>query len=398
MKEVYLENWQLPAELELMLKLCLCRDVVLPEELDWGYFDALVSQHRIEPLLIRGIRRQTGELPGALSKYREKQGRITAASMARLQALSAVNAAFADAGIRLISMKGPMLSVELYGDPSLRTSRDLDLLVAREDLSRADEILTAMGYRQKKLLVSSTPRRRKFYQRIDNEKHEVYHRGEICLELHWKSGYQTEEAFDELWARREERLLMGRSIAVLGADDRYPALFTHAAEHGFMRLRWLLDLYELRRKPGFDWGHVHGLMAKQGIGEILLLALLVMHRLGLPGLENTAWEGFRLTREPAGIRLEAEDESELQKAMAPCDRVFPLLLTEVKPAEPQWQAYDRLLPRAVYGRTKWQWILAFLGPSEYEYELIDLPDGLFWLYFLIRPINWIRRKLFGGKK
>lgn len=394
MKEVYLESWQLPAELELMLKLCLRQPVVIPEGLDWDYFDKLVSQHRVQPLLIRGIRPYGAELPGELSKYRAMQGKFAASSMARLQALHSVNAALTDAGIRMISMKGPLLSMELYGDPSLRTSRDLDLMVAQEDLARAGDMLKEMGYRLEEHITTSTPARRRFYQRIENEKHDVYNRGDICLELHWKGDYQTEESFDMLWAHREERQLMGRPIAVLGADDRYPALFTHAAEHGFMRLRWLLDLYELRRKPGFDWGHVYGLMAAQGIGEIAILALLVMHRLGLPGLEDTAWEGFRLTKD----HIEAEDEAAVQKAIALCDRVLPLLVLERRPGDSEWKAYDRLLPNAVYGRTKWQWLLAFLGPSKYEYELIDLPDGLFWMYFLIRPVCWLARKLFGGKR
>lgn len=385
MSEVYLDDWKLPRELELMLKLCLRQPTEIPEDLDWEYFDRLASQHRVQPLLIRGIRHHGGELPGELTKYIAMQGKFAASSMVRLQALHAVNSAFSDAGIRLISMKGPLLSVELYGDPSLRTSRDLDLLVAQEDLARADVILRGMGYEQEKLIVSSTPRRRKFYQRIDNEKHEIYNRGEICLELHWKNDFQTETPFDELWQRREERQLMGRPIAILGADDRYPALFTHAAEHGFMRLRWLLDLYELQQKPGFDWGRLYGLMAAQGIGEIPLLALLVMHRVALPGME-------------ALTLPELTQQTDLQKAVGLCDRVLPLLLREVKPTEPEWMAYDSLLPNAVFGRTKWQWFLAFLGPSEHEYELIDLPDGLFWMYFLIRPFSWLWRKLFGGKR
>ena len=385
MSKVYLDDWKLPRELELMLKLCLRQPTEIPEGLDWDYFDRLVSQHRLQPLLIRGIRHHGGELPGELTKYSAMQGKFAASSMARLQVLHAVNSAFADAGIRLISMKGPLLSVELYGDPSLRTSRDLDLLVAEEDLARAGGILRDMGYSQEEHIATSTPRRRKFYQRIENEKHEVYNRGEICLELHWKGDYQTEESFDELWERREERQLMGRPIAVLGKDDRYPALITHAAEHGFLRLRWLLDLYELQHKRGFDWNHVYSLMASRGIGEIPLLALLVMHRLGLPGMEEPIW-------------LEQCQEGDLQKAAALSDRVLPLLLREVMPSEPEWKAYDRLLPNAVYGRTKWQWLLAFLGPSQYEYELIDLPDGLFWMYFLIRPVSWLVRKLFGGKQ
>ena len=384
MKEAYLENWKLPRELELLLKLCLRQPVEISGELDWDYFDRLVSQHRVQPLLIRGIRQYGGELPGELSKYKAQQSKFAAASMAQLQALSAVNAAFADAGIRLISMKGPMLSVELYGDPSLRTSRDLDLMVAGEDLERAGELLTRIGCIRDLNVTTATPLRRKFYARIENEKHRVYNWGDICLELHWKSGYQTEESFDGLWSRREERQLMGRPIAVLGAEDRYPALFIHAAEHGFLRLRWLLDLYELRRKPDFDWARLYRHMASRGIGELAVLAHMVMQRLGLPGMEDFCPDGA--------------SESEVRKAAALCERVLPLLVAERRPGDPEWRAYDRLLPNAVYGRTKWQRLLTILGPSKYEYELIDLPDGLFWMYFLIRPVHWLVRKLFGGRK
>ena len=78
--------------------------------------------------------------------------------------------------------------------------------------------------------------------------------------------------------------------------------------------------------------------------------------------------------------------------------VFPLIQRAVKSTEAEWKTYDRLMPSEVYGKTAFQWFLTFVGPAEYDYELIDLPDWLFWLYFIIRPINWVWRKLLGGKR
>ena len=63
MSEVYLDNWQIPGELRLMLELSLRKAEEIPEGLDWTYFDALVSQHRLQPLLIRGIRQYGAEVP-----------------------------------------------------------------------------------------------------------------------------------------------------------------------------------------------------------------------------------------------------------------------------------------------------------------------------------------------
>lgn len=380
-----------------MLDLSLQRPVQVSDELDWDYFDQLVSQHRIQPLLIRGLRQFGADCPPELAKYRSQQSRFAMQSMERIRALAAVNEAFAKADIRMISMKGPMLAMELYGDPSMRTSRDLDVMVEEEDLDRAGEILTQMGFRLEAHLHSATPLRHKFYAMVEHEKHRVYNKGEICIELHWQSDYQREQSFRELWSRREERQLMGRPVALMGADDRYPALIVHAAEHGFLRLRWLLDLYELQKKPDFSWEHVFGLMEAQGLGTVLLETMLVMYRLDLPGLEDVRCERFSLTRTEGGIRLALADRKLAERAAALCEAVYPLLLRSVRAAEPEWKAYDRLLPNTVYGKTALQWVLTVLGPTEFEYELIDLPDWLFWLYFIIRPFNWIRRKLFGGK-
>ena len=300
----------------------------------------------------------------------------------------------------MLSMKGPLLSMELYGDPGMRTSKDLDLMVSPEDLSRAGEVLKGLGYELEPHCYGDTPMRRKYYSLLELEKHEVYHRGEICMELHWQSDYQMEYTFDAFWERREERPFMGRSVAVMGTDDRYPALFAHAAEHGFMRLRWLLDLYELQKKPGFSWEHVLGLMEQQGAGAVLLETMLVMYRLRLPGLKDLECCGFSLKLTDEGLLLSAapEQAQTAERAAALCDRVWQMLLQERQTGDPEWKAYDRLLPTAVYTRTPLRTFLGIVGPTTYEFELIDLPDWLFWLYFIIRPFNWVRRKLFGGKK
>lgn len=398
MKNIYLESWKLPRELRLLLDVAVQRQTVVPADLDWDYFDRLVSQHRIQPLLIRGLRQLGAQCPPELAKYRTQQNKFAMQSMERIQALAAINAAFSQAGIRMITMKGPLLAMELYGDPSLRTSRDLDLMVDEDDLDRAGKILLQMGYRLEEHLYSSTPMRHKFYTLVENEKHRVYNRGEICIELHWQSDYQRQQSFGELWSRREERQLLGRPIALMGEADRYPALIVHAAEHGFLRLRWLLDLYELQKKKDYSWERVFAHMEAQGLGAVLLETILVMYRLDLPGLPDVDCSRFRVRKTDSGVELETDADLEIAvQAALLCDAVHPLLLRPVKTTEPEWKAYDRLLPNTVYGKTALQWVLTALGPTELEYAWIDLPDWLFWLYFIIRPINWVRRKLFGGK-
>lgn len=399
MFEIHLNHWELSPELQLLLDIVLRKKPEIPEGLDWDAFEAALRQHRLQPLLIRGLRgmdaAEVDRIP-VLKQYRGQQGRYATESFQRLQAIAEANQALSDAGIRMISMKGPMLAMELYGDPSLRTSRDLDVMVPKEELDRAGEILVGLGYEPEDNPFHKTPLRRKYYCIINPEKHMVYQRGDICLELHWRENAQTEEDFDALWERREERLIMGKQIAVLGADDRYPALIIHAAEHGFHRLRWLLDLYELQKKPDFRWERVYRQLSEQNLGELLLETLIVLYRMALPGLADIAFDGVRLTTEEGGICLQLEDplSGEGRRALALSEAAYPLWRKEALWGDPRQREYDRLLPVSLIHKTPLQMLLLACGPSVFELKLVDLPDWLFWLYFFIRPFNWIRRKLF----
>ena len=400
MFEVRLNHWNLSPELAVLLDIVLRKGPEIPEGLDWDAFEAALRQHRLQPLLIRGLRAMDSnvvEQTPALKKHRSQQNKYTHESIQRLQALAQVSAALAENGIRMISMKGPLLSMELYGDPSLRTSRDLDVMVAEEDLDRAGEILMELGYEPEDNLFHKTPLRRKYYGIVDLEKHMVYQKGDICLELHWKGSAQAEENFDELWARREEQMILGKRIAVLGMDDRYPGLIVHAAEHGFHRLRWLLDLYELQKKPSFSWERVYRQMKAQNLGELLLETMIVMYRMALPGLKDIVFDGVSVRTEKDGICLQLADElrEEGRRALSLSEAAYPLWQGEYASwGDPRQKAYDRLLPVSLSGKTPMQKILLACGPSRHELELIDLPDLLFWLYFLIRPVNWLWRKLF----
>ena len=47
--------------------------------------------------------------------------------------------------IRSIVLKGPVLAANLYGDLSLRTSSDLDILIPITELDKADQLLINIG-------------------------------------------------------------------------------------------------------------------------------------------------------------------------------------------------------------------------------------------------------------
>src|SRR5258707_2827258 len=49
-------------------------------------------------------------------------------------------------GISLLVIKGPALAARAYGDPSMRSYGDLDLLVRQQDIRGATELMIGSGY------------------------------------------------------------------------------------------------------------------------------------------------------------------------------------------------------------------------------------------------------------
>ena len=115
--------------------------------MDWMEFIRLVDRHRTPALSWAALKRVSGlEIP-QLAKQ-ELQKRSDACRMQAVRnslKLVGVLKGFHSAGIPTMTMKGPILSLELYGDVGLRHSHDLDLMVKPEDLARAQACLESMG-------------------------------------------------------------------------------------------------------------------------------------------------------------------------------------------------------------------------------------------------------------
>jgi len=67
-------------------------------------------------------------------------------AQARYQAINELQQAFANASIHWIALKGLALASSLYDHVGQRPMRDMDILVARQDLENVSEIMRSLGY------------------------------------------------------------------------------------------------------------------------------------------------------------------------------------------------------------------------------------------------------------
>jgi hypothetical protein len=126
------------------------------QPLSWGFFLDQACRHRVLPLAVHnllryGLHRHSGDgrmlvsywwlFDAALSGNR-RRNQLLGAEYGR------VIRGLVEAGVPHAVRKGPAIAGQLYPDPALRMTRDLDILVTRDDFPELDACLTALGYTQ----------------------------------------------------------------------------------------------------------------------------------------------------------------------------------------------------------------------------------------------------------
>src|SRR5215831_18409438 len=116
---------------------------------NWQTLLEFAQQHGVRPLLHRSLRSVCWDsVPRAIRLELE---RSTRANIERNLSLTGelfrLLEAFQRAGISIAAFKGPVLADTVYGDLSLREFSDLDVLIRKGDLLKAEELLLSCGYR-----------------------------------------------------------------------------------------------------------------------------------------------------------------------------------------------------------------------------------------------------------
>lgn len=317
-------------------------------------------------------------------------------SQSRIRALAQIAEAFQAANLPMLSFKGPILAMELYGDPEMRHSCDLDILVDERNMARACKCLQELGYVRKRSVWEQTPKRRALRRRRDEQMHEIFRRDGVTVELHWRICYRFEVAFEALWKERRRCSLLGQPVDALGASENLCYLVTHGAGHGFRQLRWLLEIEALLKKQDFQISEIYVQMKKRGVASLLLETLLLLYR--LPCFETPKTICLRDGAETAvefrkdGRRTVVEWRADVEKDMIGAQRLVKVAASLLRRNNPEegfdGRIYKHLLPTR--GRRP-AFLLRLLEPREVELEWIDLPDRLFFLYYVLRPVHFLMR-------
>ncbi len=256
---------------------------------DWNPFLAEVRRHHMTILAAESLRHAGIEPPEALAHAAEL-GRMRALKLSG-ETIRATEA-LAQAGIAAITLKGSLLSQALYGDPTLRRSTDLDLLVAWGDFRAARCRLEELGYR----LHGNEPPwddwRIGPWRRMAKDVTLVHEQKRIALELHHRLK-SPDELLPGLGLAQATGsvTLADKPQATFPAEDLFVYLCTHAATSLWDRLKWLADLRALLAdKTPQEIEEYQAHSAIYGVERCTALGLLLCQRLWGQGLPKSIVE------------------------------------------------------------------------------------------------------------
>ena len=391
----------LPPELRLILA-CLRAspndaDAVRIERLsrgtiNWESFLAWVDHHHVAPLVYLNLRRFSrntipeGVHSGLRNHFeRNAQGGLAlAAELVRLLHLLKENR------IPALVLKGPVLALQLYGNLAWRHAGDIDLLVAPHQVDQADRLLRDQGYRR--ISPELSPRQQTHFKRLVQQFEYYRTDSQLMIDLHWRllaNKFLLPLDFGQLWSRRQSLIIAGYPVPAMSRRDLLLFLSVHGAHHAWYRLFWLNDLAEvLRQDPETDWSRLMADAAKLGALRSLAQGVVLAHLLLDAPL-------------PELLRAYAVQD---RKVLSLVEEAFRyILMQQSHPSTLSHVVQEKIQTRILYD-------LKLLGDSRYkievltnlllmpvDWETVRLPDSLFPLYYLLRPLLFVRRYLRGGQ-
>ncbi|MGC2064303.1 MAG: nucleotidyltransferase family protein, partial [Thermodesulfovibrionales bacterium] len=183
--------------------------------------------------------------------------------------------------IGAIVIRGNEIAREIYGNPNCRASSDIDILMRKQDVLRADSILSGAGYKKD------------FQEPVGYSLARIHHAAYfhptsgICIELHWNFGvpgfFNLTSA--DIW---EEVLTRYPEDGKLSPEMSMIMLLIHHHSHSFRELRILLDLVWAlyRYKDEIDWVHFTDRLEKIGLLRITWITLDQIQRLWKDTMES----------------------------------------------------------------------------------------------------------------
>ncbi|GAB4522997.1 MAG: hypothetical protein Tsb0014_00060 [Pleurocapsa sp.] len=400
LNQKYTTNNSLIANPEIELLLCCSRTKLTPkiqkqiralveQEIDWQYLMQLAAQHGLMPLLFNSLNTTcpTAVPTEILAGLRSVFQRVARRNLFLTAELLKILKIFRDNEIDAIPFKGPTLTASAYGNMALRQFCDLDVLIRKEHCEKATQILVDLGFNlpDKIAQAENRPYFQNSYFLESTEyqgSYDLYHpKNGVQFEMHWSlttKAFPFPPTFQYFWENNEPVRLAGQEVPRFTKETLLIYLCVHASKpkHTWSELKWICDLAELIQSyPDLDWDKVN----KQA---------------KIWGCDRAVFLGLSLAQDLLGVQLPKNIISEIAKDQTVAalkaqvkEYIFDKPLKETEEYIFQFKIRSNFCDRISY------LINLLFTPTTNEWEYIQLPKSLSFLYYFVRPYRLMREFL-----
>ncbi len=346
---------------------------------DWVDAERRASAHGLVPWLARALSQGDGAENESHAAILAAANASAGHTLAQVRRLGDVVGSLADVGVTALAYKGPVLSLQLYGDLALRQSVDLDLVVPFDTYDAARAALVRHGLPPR--WGHSARQERTLFAWLG---HAPFGHGDEFVELHWRFAdrrFPFALRAEDVLRRARQIRVAGRTLPLMAADDLLAVLSMHASRHLFERLEWASGVTRLlvaaRLEPAGLMARARELRARR----MLAVSVHVAARL-LDFPLDDAWR--RALADDPGAEFLAErmvrelEAHELRDVPWPEGAALVRLYGEL---------VDTRMDRARL------FVHAALAPTSKDQEAVALPDALVALHRVIRPVRLASRYL-----
>lgn len=337
--------------------------------IDWNRFLALANRNGVAPMVTARLGAEgAANLPSHVARALRLSYEVNALRCNHLAGCAVeIVESFGAGSVPAIAIKGPALAIAAYGDLAMRVFGDLDFMVRLEDLPRAVAALERVGYSSPAYHADAIESG--FFPDVALD----FARPDSVVDLQWRlspSYFPFAPAGDQVWNRTAEIEMLGRRVRVLGPADSILFQACHGSKHGWMTLAQICDFARvLAAAPAVDCAGLLDDARRAGSLRMLLLGVELAHTL-------------KLCEVPA----ELLDAARRDSRVASLGRRITRGIFDMKRAVELDEWLIGLATIAsLRGRIRYL-VDRVATPKLSDRRLMPLPQALYPLYYLARPI------------
>jgi hypothetical protein len=343
------------------------------DSVDWESFLSVVDHHRLSPIVFQTIDqlRPTGVPDSVYETLRSRAIRNAISALQRTSEIERLSEAFSGLGMQISVLKGTALSQILFGSPNMRHVGDLDVLTTPERLPEQINLLESLGYERVYPTFRLTPYRLSSYVRFRKD-FTFRHPTLGDLDLHWRLFDNVEHPANHLLpqATAFEVEAGGIPVRSFGFQDQFLYVAAHGIFDSWMYLKSLADVAAFLR-----------VMTPSEVDDALDRAteLDLLTQISAAIHSANEWFGSGITNSRLLDKNEALSRyiaHRTEKALGA--HHFMPNRTHVTPFD-----WLRMQSLTIPGRKGVGQTFGHLVWRPRLWNIVDLPDALFWLYPLL---------------